>query len=75
LADGYVGPNLQGISQARGNRISGLSVPNLHDSFVPNAFHCAGFTPLMPQFNDEPTETNYMPENDLQAIIAFLMTQ
>jgi hypothetical protein len=29
----------------------------------------------MPQFNDEATEPNYMSEEDLNAIIAYLLTQ
>lgn len=74
---GTLGPNLSGIGTRAGTRIPGVSAEDyIHNSIRhPADYLVAGFGALMPQFNDEPSETNYMPEEDLQAIIAFLLTQ
>lgn len=74
---GVQGPNLQGIGSRAGNRVSGETGEQyIHDSIRhPTNYIVPGFQPIMPQFNAEPGEANFMPEEDLQAIIAFLLTQ
>ncbi len=74
---GTIGPNLNGVGTRAANRISGTTAEAyIHDSIRnPGHFIVPGFSNLMPQFNDDPAQPNYMPEADLQAIIAFLLTQ
>ncbi len=74
---GNIGPNLNGVASRAGNRIPGMSAADyIHDSVRnPTDYIVAGFSPLMPQFNDQPDQPNYMPESDLQAIVAFMLTQ
>ncbi len=74
---GNQGPNLDGIGTRAGNRVPGETAEvYIHDSIRnPTHFVVPGFQPLMPQFNDEPGEPNFMPEADLDAIITFLLTQ
>jgi cytochrome c oxidase subunit 2 len=74
---GTIGPNLSGIGTRAATRVSGMSAEDyIHNSMrQPTAFVVPGFQQLMPQFNDEPGEPNYMPDTDLQAITAFLLTQ
>jgi cytochrome c oxidase subunit 2 len=74
---GTQGPNLDGIGLRAGNRVSGETGEQyIHDSIRhPTNYVVPGFQPIMPQFNAEPGEANFMPEEDLQAIIAFLLTQ
>jgi cytochrome c oxidase subunit 2 len=74
---GNIGPHLDGVGTRAPNRIPGMSGEDyIHDSVRnPTDFIVPGFSPLMPQFNPDPGQPNYMPESDLQAIIAFLMTQ
>lgn len=76
---GVVGPSLDGVG-ARTQRLGATGLPTmeeyLHQSIrLPQAYLVPGFGPLMPQFNPEPDQPNYMPEEDLQAIIAYLLTQ
>ncbi len=74
---GALGPNLQGISQRAGSRFAGFTAEQyIHDSVRnPTHFIVPGFSPLMPQFNADPSMPNYMPDSDLDAIAAFLLTQ
>ena len=41
----------------------------------PAEYIVPGYQPLMPEFSDDPNSPNYMPENQLEAIVAYLMTQ
>jgi cytochrome c oxidase subunit 2 len=74
---GALGPSLNGIGDRAGTRVPGqtayeylyTSIRHPYDYLVPP------YGPIMPQFNDEESETNYMPESDLQAIIAYLCDQ
>jgi len=74
---GNIGPHLDGIGTRAPNRIPGMDGPAyIHDSVRnPTHFIVPGFSPLMPQFHDQPDQPNYMPDSDLDAIAAFLMTQ
>lgn len=74
---GNIGPNLNNIGNNAARRISGTAPEDyLHNSLRhPADYLVPGFGPLMPQFNPNPGETNYMPESDLQAIVAYLLTQ
>jgi cytochrome c oxidase subunit II len=76
---GKIGPSLDGIG-IREQRLSQAGEPDIlsyiHDSVrQPHAFLVPGFGPLMPQFNPEPDQPNYMPEGDLTAIMAYLASQ
>jgi cytochrome c oxidase subunit II len=74
---GKIGPNLDGVGSRAGNRMSGMSaVDYIHDSVRnPAHFIVPGFSPLMPQFHNQPDQTNFMPDSDLNAIAAYLLTQ
>jgi cytochrome c oxidase subunit 2 len=74
---GAQAPNLDGIGVRAGTRISGTSAEQyLHDSLRnPTHYVVPGFQPIMPAFSDDPNSPTYMPEETLQAIIAFLLTQ
>jgi cytochrome c oxidase subunit 2 len=74
---GAIGPNLNGIGDRAENRIPGVSADEyLIQTFRdPHVFLVPGYGPLMPQFNDEQSETNFMPQNDLLAIVAYLRSQ
>jgi cytochrome c oxidase subunit 2 len=76
---GVTGPALDGIGQ-RLQRLTATGYPTmadyLHDSIRhPGGYIVPGYNAVMPQFNDEATEPNYMSEEDLNAIIAYLLTQ
>lgn len=76
---GNIGPNLNGVG-ARTQRLSATGLSSmeeyLHQSLrQPAAYLVPGFGALMPQFNPEPDLPNYMPEAELEAIIAYLLTQ
>jgi cytochrome c oxidase subunit 2 len=77
---GNVGPNLNGIGaraesraaqsgEVDGTRYLIRSIRHPGDWLVP------GFGNLMPQFNPDPGQPNYMPDSDLNAIVAYLLTQ
>ena len=74
---GKIGPALNGVGTRAANRIPGMDgSAYIHDSVRnPTHFIVPGFSPLMPQFHDQPDQSNYMPDSDLDAIAAFLMTQ
>lgn len=74
---GNIGPHLDGVGTRAATRISGMdAAAYIHDSVRnPAHFIVPGFSALMPQFNADSSQPNYMPEADLQAIIAFLLTQ
>ncbi len=77
---GNIGPHLDGIGSRAGSRIAGMSAADyIHDSVRnPTHFIVPGFSPLMPQFSDQsppPSGELYMPDSDLDAITAFLLTQ
>lgn len=74
---GNIGPNLDGIGTRGNTRMPGMdAAAYIHDSVRhPTDFVVPGFSPLMPQFNDQPDQPNYMPDSDLDAIVAFLLTQ
>lgn len=76
---GATGPSLDGIS-GRTQRLTATGAASMEayirDSIRnPAAYVVPGYNPLMPQFNDSPEEPNYMPEDQLEAIVAYLMTQ
>ncbi len=74
---GNIGPNLNGIGSRAASRMPGMDGAAYIEDSVRNPTHyiVAGFSPLMPQFHDQPDQANYMPNSDLQAIVAFLLTQ
>ncbi|MBK8027771.1 MAG: cytochrome c [Chloroflexi bacterium] len=74
---GNIGPNLNNIGTRANTRVAGqTALEYLHTSIRnPGVYLVPGYGNLMPQFNDEPSEPNYMPEEDLNAIIEFLLTQ
>ena len=74
---GNIGPNLNTVGTRAATRVSGQTAEEyLHNSLrVPGEFIVPGYSNQMPQFNPEPNQTNYMPEDHLNAIIAYLLTQ
>ena len=65
------GPSFQGISERAGDRVPELSVVEyLRQSIVdPRAYLVEGYRALMP------TVFQYMSEDDIDALVAFLLTQ
>ncbi len=77
---GNVGPNLNGIADRAANRARAAGNPDaetylLHSIRYPAEYLVPGFGNLMPQFNPNPDQANYMPDADLNAIVAYLLTQ
>ncbi len=73
------GPSLDGIG-SRTQRLSATGAASIEDYVhtslrEPAQYVVPGYSPLMPQFNDSPDEANYMPEDQLEAIVAYLSTQ
>lgn len=76
---GTTGPILDGVA-SRTARLDATGFATmseyLHDSIrQPGAYLVPGFNNLMLQFNPEPDHANYMPDSDLDAIVAYLLTQ
>lgn len=73
---GNIGPSLNNIGDRADERVPGLSgAEYLYQSIRhPGDYLVPGFGNLMPQFNDEPGETNFMPEEDIEPIIAYLLS-
>jgi mono/diheme cytochrome c family protein len=67
-----LGPVMTGISERAGSRIEGLSAEEyLHQSIVhPGDYTVPGFRPVMPSSYGE-----YLTEQDIADIIAYLMTR
>ncbi len=72
-----IGPNLNNIGNRAATRVAGLSAEEyIHNSIRhPADYVVGGYSNLMPQFNPEPDQPNYMPEEHLDAIVAYLLTQ
>ncbi|MBE0689157.1 MAG: c-type cytochrome [Anaerolineae bacterium] len=77
---GAVGPNLNGIgdraplrAQTTGDADGAAYIE--HSLRHPGDYLVPGFGNLMTQFNADPGEPNYMPQTDLDAIVAYLLTQ
>lgn len=76
---GAIGPNLNGVAD-RTNHMQAAGYSDMetyiHNSIRhPGEYLVPGYNNLMTQFNAEPGESNYMPETDLEAIVAYLLTQ
>ncbi len=76
---GNIGPNLTGIAD-RTQRLAATGLPDMQTYITHSIRHSQeylvpGYGPLMPLFNDSPDQPNYMPDSDLNAIVAFLLTQ
>ena len=67
-----LGPVMTGISERAGSRIEGMSAEDyLHQSILePGEFIVPGFRPMMP-----PTYGENLTEQDIEDIIAYLMTR
>ena len=75
---GKIGPSLNGIGTRAANRMAGMDGTAYIEDSVHNPTHyiVPGFSPLMPQFqNQSADQPFYMSDSDLQAIVAFLLTQ
>jgi cytochrome c oxidase subunit 2 len=74
--NGAVGPNLNNIGNRAATRVAGETAEEyLRISIrMPGAYLVPGYNNLMPQFNAEPGQPNYMSDDDLDAIIAYLLT-
>lgn len=73
---GNVGPTLNGIGDRAESRVAGQTAGQYLANSMrnPASYLVPGFGNLMPQFNDEPGESNYMPDEDLLAIVAYLLS-
>jgi cytochrome c oxidase subunit II len=77
---GNIGPNLNGIADRIETRAAAAGIPVPPEYLVqsmrhPGDYLVPGFGNLMPQFNETEGQPNYMPESDLDAIVAYLLTQ
>ncbi|MDZ4768165.1 MAG: cytochrome c oxidase subunit II [Chloroflexota bacterium] len=74
---GAIGPNLNNVGNNAARRASGTPAEVYLETSIrhPGDYLVPGYGNLMPQFNDETSEPNYMPEEDLTNIIAYLLTQ
>jgi cytochrome c oxidase subunit 2 len=77
---GNVGPNLNGIGDRAVTRADQSGQADaaaylIHSIRQPGAWLVPGFGNLMPQFNPDEGQPNYMPDSDLNAIVAYLLTQ
>jgi cytochrome c oxidase subunit 2 len=78
---GITGPNQNGLA----DRVVNARVPATgltpeeyleRSLYHPAEYLVPGFGPLMPQFQpDDPSAPNYMPPDDMEAIVAYLCTQ
>lgn len=75
--NGNIGPNLNGVGDRAGNRVGGQDASTyLHNTLRhPGDYLVPGFGNLMPQFNPNAGEPNYMPDDDLDVIVAYLLSQ
>lgn len=76
---GAQAPNLDNIGSRAATRVAGLSASDyIHQSIrEPYAYIVPGYQNIMPVFSNDPNEPNtqYMPDSDLEAIVAYLLTQ
>jgi cytochrome c oxidase subunit II len=75
---GQTGPPLDGVAERAQTRIAGLTAEEyLYQAiYYPNEYNVAGYAPVMPQFQPlDPGAPNYMPREDVRAIVAYLCTQ
>lgn len=75
---GVTGPNLNGIGNRTARLQSGYATLSdyIHASIRhPAEYIVPGYQNIMPQFNAEADQPNYMPDADLEAIVAYLLTQ
>lgn len=76
---GVTGPSLDGIGE-RTQRLAAAGYSTIEDYVHnsirhPGEYVVPGYSAVMPQFNAESGEANYMSEDDINAIIAYLLTQ
>jgi cytochrome c oxidase subunit 2 len=76
---GVTGPALDGVA-SRTQRLSAGGYATMDDYIHnsirnPSAYVVPGYNNVMPQFHADPAEPNYMPDDDLNAIVAYLLTQ
>jgi len=75
---GVTGPNLNGIGNRTARLQAGYATLSdyIHASIRhPAEYIVPGYQNIMPQFNAEADQPNYMPDADLEAIVAYLLTQ
>lgn len=74
---GNVGPNLDDIGNRAATRRGGFTAEEYLVNSIrhPGEYVVPGYGNLMPQFNPDPALTNYMPDDHLNAIVAYLLTQ
>lgn len=76
---GITGPSLNGIA-SRTQRLAAGGYSTMEEYIYrsiryPGEYLVPGYGNIMPAFNPEPGQPNYMPEEDLEAIVAYLLTQ
>lgn len=74
---GNIGPSLNDIGNRAVTRNPAETAEEylIHSIRRPGDFIVPGYGNLMPQFNADPAQTNYMPDEHLNAIVAYLLTQ
>ena len=76
---GVTGPSLDGIG-ARTQRVAATGSADMadyihHSIRNPSDYVVPGYNNVMLQFNPDQGQANYMPDSDLEAIVAYLLTQ
>lgn len=73
---GNIGPNLNGIGNRAGQRVPGQMAQDYLIASIryPGEYLVPGYGNLMPAFNPDPSQPNYMPDDDLNAIVAYLLS-
>jgi cytochrome c oxidase subunit 2 len=75
---GVTGPSMNGIGDRASRRVAGQTAEEyLYTSiYYPNAYVVPGYQGVMPQFQPvDPDAPNYMPREDIIAIVAYMCTQ
>jgi len=75
---GVTGPTLNGAGDRATTRVAGQTAEEyLYESiYYPGSYLVAGYGALMPQFQPgDPDGANYMPVNDVYAVVAYLCAQ
>lgn len=71
------GPSLNDIGNRAATRREGMTAETYIANSIrhPGEYVVGGYQNIMPQFNPNPGEANYMPEEHLNAIVAYLLMQ
>jgi hypothetical protein len=73
---GNIGPSLNGIGNRAPTRVPGEDGGTYLANSIrhPGQYLVPGYGNLMPQFNPAPEQPNYMPDDDLFAIVSYMLS-